>query len=274
MADRFHYLTPMVLPILPRAAGTTLVGLNLDQVVPEVAADATEDANLTIEVRLFCAGELISQETLEVQIVAGKPTPCHFRRHFELDTLGYTEISITADRPYFRYIITEASFALVERPDQGTFNVHASMKFSDPVISGMMRDVGEFCLVHPAQYVSKAEDIGNSVLLINPFDGPVVARLATGDDKELRRRIMPREVALVSLADLLNDGEWTCVRYTGSNRYPAWDVRHSYSDPFRINRLDHLEYYRASLTLQRLSIFDFAKARARQVLRTLRLRAN
>ena len=273
MNERFNYLTPIILPILPRVAGLTMVGLNLDQLVPEVAGD-DGDARLTIEVRVFSEGELVSRDTSEVVIVSGKPEPMIFQKYFDLNELGYAEISIVADRPYFRIILTEAAFALVERPDHGSFNVHGSFKFSDPGVVSMMRDIGELCLVHPSQYVSKADDIGNSVLIVNPFDGPIVARISAPKGREVRKRVMPRQMEIVPLTELLNDNEWSCVLYTGNNRYPAWDIRHAYFDRWRINRLDHLEIYRGSLTLQRLSLANFVKSRARRTLRTLGLRNN
>ena len=91
----------------------------------------------------------------------------HFERRYVGDGLGYTEIAITSNRPYFRKLFTEHAHTFIERPDGGLFNVTTMLKFSDPAIIDLMRRIGQFCLVHSGQYVSKARDIGNSTLIVN-----------------------------------------------------------------------------------------------------------
>ncbi len=272
MAERFSYLVPMILPVLPRASGKTVVGMRVANMLREVGAEG--DATLSVDIRLLGGGEVLAAESSHIAVKDGIPDKPVFLHHFTRDTLCYAEIAINADRPIFKKALTECSFALVERPDKGTFNVHASYKFSDPAIIEMMRRVGEYCLVHPAQYVSKADNAGNSILIINPFDGPIVARAQSGAGKQMRKRIAPRDCVIWPLDEILVDGEWSCVLYTGNNRYPVWDVRHVYGDPVHINRLDHMEYYRGDLTVQAMTPARFLRTTARQGLRMLGLRAN
>jgi hypothetical protein len=271
VAELYYYLAPLIIPILPREAGATVILIDLANLLSDIAADDGR-AVLTFEVQVFEGGRKVGEEKFSVDADAKKPDLPRFERRYVGNALGYTEITVTSDRPYFRKLLTEHAHTFIERPDGGTFNVTTMMKFSDPAMIDLMRRIGQFCLVHSGQYVSKQRNIGNSTLIANPFDGPIVARLTSGKGKELRRRIGPKDVALIGLDQLIDDDEWSCVLFTGSNRYPAWDVRHAYDDPNRINRMDHLEYYRGDLTMRPMSLPAMLRSRARRTLQALGLR--
>jgi hypothetical protein len=269
---RFHYLSPIILPVLPERAGALLFSLNLSGALDDVAAERAE-ANLTCRIQLFEAGTAVRDETLSIPVTPDGPATRSVDRRFSLASLGYAEISITADRPYFRKILTEHMYSIVERPDGGTYIINGAYKFSDPLIINLMRRVGRFCLVHPAHFVSRRRNIGNSTIVVNPFDGSIVARLRLPSGTEIRRRVPPHEATMIDLHELIADEQWSCVLYTGNNRYPAWDVRNRYDDPLCINRIDHLEYYRSDPTVRFLSTRDFLRSQAGRVARSLGLRA-
>jgi hypothetical protein len=271
--QRFNYLSPLIVPLLPAKSGRTVLGVNIVTSLGDVAPQRS-DAELTFDFRVFAAGNEVSRETLKVWVHDGAPEQAYIERIYESSELGYVEVSIAAERPYFRKIIMDNLFAIVERPDGGMFNIHSANKFGDPVIVEAMRRLGEFSLVHPAQFVSRASNTGDSVLVVNPFEGPIVVRMVTAEGKQLRHRILPHHTKLIGLADLLDDGRWTCVLYAGNNRYPAWDVRHAYDNPYCINRIDHLEYYRGSPTFRQSTALGLIRGRLRQILRASGLRHN
>ena len=266
----FEYLSPLILPVLPETAGHTLFSMNLENTLADVAIDRG-DAVLECHIEHFQNGKQIAEEKYSVPVAGGVPETLYIDRRFSGTGLGYAQISITADRPLFRKILTQHVYSFIERPDGGTFILNASYKFSDPLIIDLMRRVGRFCLVHPAHYVDPSMNAGNSTLIVNPFDGPIVARLATAGGQAMRRRIPPMSAELLPLDDLIDAGRWTCVLYTGNNRYPAWDVRHAHDDPNRINRIDHLEFFRGDLTVRRLAPATFVRAKARSAMRALGL---
>jgi len=268
----FFYLSPLVVPTLGGAGVTTEFAIGPARVLGDVAPGTTE-VDLTLRIELFCGGERLSEEEIGIAVRSGAASVEHLARSFATPDPGYALVSITADRPCFRRLHTEHVYSFVQRGDGGWIILNAAQKFSDPLIIDVMRRVGKFCLVHPAHLVSPARDIGNSTLICNPFDGPIVATLARGDGKQMRRKVAPRHCLRVPLAGFVPDDVPTCVLYTGSNRYPAWDVRHSHADPTRVNRIDHLEFYRGTPTVQRLDLRRFAAARARRLLRDLGLRA-
>lgn len=267
----FSYLSPIILPVLPERAGAVLFSLNLAGAIAEVAA-APGNTRLTCRIQVFAAGQSVSDESFDVPVGRDGPEMPRIDRRFALGGLGYAEISITADRPYFRKILTEHMYSMVQRPDGGTYVVNAAYKFSDPLIVNLMRRVGTFCLVHPAHYVSRVRNIGNSTLIVNPFDGWIVARLRLPSGAEFRRRVPPRHAVMLELKEFLEDARWTCVLYSGNNRYAAWDVRSKYDDPLHINRIDHLEYYRSDPTVRAVSTKEVVRSRMGHLARRLGLR--
>jgi hypothetical protein len=268
----FYYLSPLVVPTFAGEGKQTEFAMQTANVLSEVAPGVA-DLDMKVRIETFSEGKRISEDVVDIAVRDGIPDVPGIVRSFSTPDPGYALVSITADRPCFRRLHTEHVYSFVRRSDGGWLILNASQKFADPLIIDVMRRVGKFCLVHPAHLVDAARDIGNSTLIVNPFDGPIVATLQRGDGKRMRRRILPQRSELVRLDGFVRDGEPTCVVYTGSNRYPAWDVRHSLSDPTRINRIDHLEFYRGNPTVRRLGMRRYAVAKVKRLLRDLGLSA-
>jgi len=262
----FHYLSPLIFPVFPADTGEVDMAFDLQRSI-DADARAPVDAEIEAHLQLICDGELVSEERVGASVREGRIEPRHLVRSYTLPRLGYVQLTITADRPYFRAILTEQGYVFVRRPNGGVLTLDSAYKYSVQIITDQMRQTGSFCLVHPAQFVSAARDIGNSVLIVNPFDGPIVARMAIADGAEHRERIAARHACMIPLQVLLPDDRFTCVMYTGNNRYPAWDVRHALSDPTRIHRIDHIEYYRADPNMIYGSVVAATKAAARRALR-------
>ena len=270
MTLRFQYLSPLIIPVLPAAAGSTILSFNIASALRDAAPDVRE-GHLDFRIERFEAGASVAEEDLQITIADGRPDPPIIDRTFVGDQLGYAQVSISADRPIFRTILTQHVYSLIERPDGGTFILNASYKFSDPLIIDLMRRVGRFCLVHPGHYVSSQRGAGNSALIVNPFDGPIVARLATVDGSEVRKRVAHREAVMIPLEELIEEDRLACVLYSGSNRYPAWDVRHAFGRPNRINRIDHLEFFRGDPTESRLPPWRFLRRTVGAAVRSVRM---
>lgn len=260
----FHYLSPLILPIFSSQTGTTEFTLNINGVLDDTAVDKY-DVRLSVVIESFRDGQKTNEEKLAISVCNGLPDVRYLTRSFGADALSYAVISISADRNYFRKLHTEHVYSFIKRPDNGTLIINASYKYGDPLIIDLMRRVGKFCLCHPAQYISEKNDIGNSTLIINPFDGAIVATIKNGAGKVIKKRIRPRSAYMLSLVDLLENQRPGCLLYTGNNRYPAWDVRHSLKTPSRINRIDHLEFFRGSPTTRRLEVLQFLRLKAKKI---------
>ena len=139
----------------------------------------------------------------------------------------------------------EKGYALLVGKKAVISTILPQSKYSEPLIIANMKTTGTFNLVNPAHYLDKGAGISNSALLINPYDGPIVALIISDENKKIRKKMPGKSAIIVNLAELISEKRPTCVLYSGSNRYTGWDIRHKYGDIHSITNIDHLEYYRA-----------------------------
>ena len=131
-----------------------------------------------------------------------------------------------------------------------------------------MKTTGTFNLVNPGHYLDKSSDISNSALLINPYDGPIMAVVMSDENKKLRKKMPGKSATIVDLTNLISEKRPTCVIYSGSNRYLGWDIRHKYGKINAITNIDHLEYYRAIPTYKEKTVFQNLKHQVKKVARS------
>ena len=143
----------------------------------------------------------------------------------------------------------------------------ASTKYANPRIVDLASRIGEFCLVHQAIMIDEKIDAGNSALVTNPYDGPILAELRNKDGGKIRKKLQPKTAALIDMTPLVSMGCGATVLCTGNNRFPAWDVRHSFSNPNNVNSIDHYEMFRADENISGSSLFKLLRTTARRQLR-------
>jgi hypothetical protein len=265
---KFHYISPWIYPVMPSESGPTVVSHDLNILLYD-AQPLLDDNECVLTLELWYQGEVISSEIIEVAIKDKVVTPAFVNREYVLDGFGFLQMALECKEAYFRKLELEKGYALLMRPGGGATTVIPQAKYADLIIIQNMRRTGTFCLVHPGHYIDSATDSGNSAFLVNPYEGPLVAKLVNQNGKVIKKKILPGHAELISLAPLLVDKEPACIMYSGSNRFPGWDVRHSLSDVRNIKHVDHLEYFRPSRTFDKLTDVAFIKSRVKYKLRGL-----
>ena len=66
VSDLFYYLSPLIIPILPKAAGANVISLNLANALRDIADD-DDDVIVTFNVQTFEGGERIGEEKFDVR---------------------------------------------------------------------------------------------------------------------------------------------------------------------------------------------------------------
>ncbi len=264
--DRYYYIAPQIFPIFPEKSGETIVGINFQSLLRDAAYDLP-DADLDLTIEAFMQGGKLNEENLKLKLRDGLVSPHFLNRTYTLPQCGYVVISLKSEVPYFRRLKPELGYGMLARPGGGFTTIISQPKYAVPLIIDNMRETGTFCLVHPAQYMDRTKNSGNSVFFINPYEGKIVTRITTASGREIKQRLEPCSAMLVSLGPLLDDRKAECVMYTGNNRMIGWDVRHRLDAPEVIYNIDHLEYFRAYPTLEPRSPKDHMKKAIRRTLR-------
>jgi hypothetical protein len=267
----YHYLCPNLYPLYPQQAGTFTLTLDLDQALSQTTYEPF-DGTLDVKISQYAEGETIAIEKRQIEIVRGKAISRNLHYSTVGCTVGYIEVEIECAKAVFSRILYDAGYALYTRPGFGTVTVIPDVKFASPRIIQQFKAVSMFCMQHQACYVNRSRDIGNSMFVINPYAGPILARLTRPDGKKIAKRITSKSAAVVSLEPLLNDGEWTTVMITANNRFPVYDVRHPFSAPDTLNSIDHLDPFSGFPTHKPATIPQFIRSRTRRILRETGLR--
>ncbi len=127
----------------------------------------------------------------------------------------------------------------------------------------------KFCLVHSAVCVDPEKSFGNSMLLINPYSGTVVAGLRGTGDKLIRIRIPTKLARMVDLEPVAEPGNFPTVLMSSSNWITAHDVRHPYGCWQAFNSIDHLDTFSGIATRYQTSTARSMRQLARRGARWL-----
>lgn len=262
----FHYLTPLLFPLMPTHGGNLVIGLDLKKIL-DIRAIRAFTGTLTLDCAMIRDGVVASREALKFEARDGNIDDAYFWRRYPADGLGYVEISITADQRIFTRIDIPVGYGLLTIPDYGTVTVIPDAKFARPIIIEQMQATKTFCLVHSAGHWDSGEGHGNSFLFVNPYEQDIVITLQAGPDRKLRQKVPVRQAISISIDSLLKDGEWRCVMITGNNRIPVWDVRHQSGDSKTVNSIDHLDVFRGGRTHAPMKPVQYIKTTIRRFLR-------
>ncbi len=257
--DLFPYVVPQIYPVFSEACGRLVTGTSVKNILDHYA-EFPLDGSITVRFERFEDGAAVGNETVEMAVAGGRVETPVLVREYNAATLGYVQISLSADRPLFRKINVEPGYGLLIRPDNGVVTVLIDEKFANPLIIKQIEATGRFCLLHVACLVDRPNGIGNSFLLVNPYGKDIVATLVSSKGRRLRKKVPSMTAALQSLEELCEDGVPETIMLTANNRLPVWDVRHRADDPACINDIDHLEVYRGYDTHERVGATTFLRA--------------
>jgi hypothetical protein len=167
---------------------------------------------------------------------------------------GLMEFGIRAldDAPLFTLRRLPSFYNVYSGLGRKSFLLCHAWKFGSPQVISQIARFGQYVDAYPVIHIDRARDLGDSLVLINPYRKAILARIVTQDRADLPRiRIDPMTVAMVSLADLVAPaaGEWMGqIQLTANNRLVTYIVKHSLADATAISTVEHLDPFRADPT--------------------------
>jgi hypothetical protein len=254
--------------VFPKRAGRLELDYNLQHVLKARGA-VPFDGELTVRLELFADGKAAGSEIVAYAVRGGEVEAPRCAREFvaEGEVPGYLEMHIEADQAVFGKLLSPPGYAILARDGFGAVIVTSDQKYANPRVIEEIRSTGRFCMVHTAALVDRAAGIDNSLLLINPYEQDLTATIRAGAEASLRRKVPRKCATLVSLTDLLPDGEWSTYMVTANNRVLTYDIRHKLDDPLAINSMDHLDVFSGMPTHRDAGPVDIARSALRRALR-------
>ncbi len=229
---------------------------------------------------VFRGGQAVDGGEEEIEIVDGaatRPVSDDITwRGAELadwpDEGGYLEFAVRAadDAPLFAVSKPPAFYNVYSAPDRKSFFTCHTWKFGSPQVIGQIAAFGRYADAYPVIHIDRARDLGDSLVLINPYRKPILAQILTNDGRRpARLRIEPMTDRMINLAELIAPGEaeWLGqIQLTANNRVITHIVKHSLSDPTRISTVEHLDPFRADPT--HVPLFQWARLKTGEWLRS------
>ena len=184
---------------------------------------------------------------------------------------GYLEFTVRTadDEPLFASNRPPPFYNVYSAPGRKTFFLCHTWKFGSPQVIGQIAEFGRYVDAYPIIHIDRERDLGDSLVLINPYRRPILAQILSHDGRRPRRlRVEPMSGRMIDLAALIAPDEpvWMGqIQLTANNRVITHIVKHSLADREQISTVEHLDPFRADPT--HFPLFRWLRLSIGQVLR-------
>lgn len=219
------------------------------------------EAELAVERRLFTDGREVGRYPSRLILQDGEWSGDGAT--FDLDSIddgawqkgesvGYVETHISLESPgLFASPFVPPNYRLYYGPARKTFFSDSALKYGNTVVIYQIQAFGQWVEGYPLAGVDREADIGESVVLINPFTRPATVRIdLVGIEKGTKVRVDPMHARRVPVADLIGDDpRWHGqILVSGRARLITMFAKHSLADPCQITTVEHSDPYRGEPT--------------------------
>ena len=254
MTSSFIYPTIVSLPL---GYDATIIAA-VDQIADRLVAS---DTSVECAVCVVREGSQVYEETRLLvfengKLVSGVPAPFFLPDAADqgVQFPAYAELSINSLRgdAVFSHKSVISLYTIYTKAGKKTFYSDNAYKYGAPPIITQMAAFGQYVDGHPLIHLDRQRDLGETIVLINPYKKKVLANVKTQDGRLLPRlRIPPMSARNVRLGSLMRDDEdsWIGqIQLSATNRLIPFIIKHSLQDPLLISDHEHFDPYRSDPT--------------------------
>jgi hypothetical protein len=254
---RSNFLIPIIV-WLPRGYELTII------VAKELIEEGMQGWSGQIEqyAQVMCDGKILEEKILTADVVDGKivsdwPDYYNCAAGKALDWPadgGVLEFGIRSadDSPAFTTKRLPGIYNLFTGDGVKSFVTCQAWKFGSPQVITQIAALGRYVDAYSVIHIDFDKDIGDSLVLINPYLKPVVAQVvASGHQKLPRIRIAPHTAKRINLETLVPEGARTwqgAIQLSANNRLVTQIVKHSAKNPDILTTVEHLDPFRGDPT--------------------------
>ena len=169
-------------------------------------------------------------------------------------------------------IVPPSFYNVYAAPGRKTFFACHRRKFGSPQVIGQIAAFGRYVDAYPVIHIDRKRDLADSLVLINPYAKPILAKILTDDGRRFSRlRVKPMAARMIDLAALISPDRprWLGqIQLTANNRLLTHIVKHSLVDPTRIGTVEHLDPFRSDPS--HYPLFQWIRLQVGEVLRSRR----
>jgi hypothetical protein len=220
-----------------------------------------DEATVNLNISVYQEGELRHETEFQLDYRGGRyvgepPAPFVWADQAELGATHPAYLEMTASEPdkaaIFNSKVVVGIYSLYAKAGKKGFVSDNAYKYGAPPVIAQVAKFGRYVDAYPVIHLDRMRDLGETIVMINPYHKPILADLRTADGRKARRlRIPPQSARNVNLEMLLEPGEdaWHGhVQMTANNRMITFNLKHSMKDPLLISDHEHLDPFRADAT--------------------------
>jgi len=254
--EYYVYPTIVSLPL----GYTCTVQIPVDQIEHRLK-QISGNVKIRIDVLAHRDGEIFYEQGFELEfenskLVGPLPEPVTIEDQLEkgIKSPGYLEMAVVSleDKPVFRSKRVFGLYSIYSSHGKKSFFSDNAYKYGSPPTITQIAEFGQYVDAYPVIRLDTEFDLGETLVLINPYKRPIIARIHTHDGRSLSRiRIEPESARNLNLDAILQDNEtsWSGhIQLTANNRLIPFSIKHSFKDPTIISDHEHLDPYRSDPT--------------------------
>jgi hypothetical protein len=167
---------------------------------------------------------------------------------------GYAELEIFEinKKPVFKSRAVLNFYSIYYSDNKKSFLSDNAYKYGSPAVINQISYIKKYLDAYPTITIDRVKDLGETIVLINPYNKNIYASLLTNDGRKINGVLIKsrssKEINLSSL--LINDEKfWSGhIQIKASNRIITFNYKHSFKDNKIISDYEHLDPFRGDPT--------------------------
>ena len=182
---------------------------------------------------------------------------------------GYAELEIYEinKKLIFKNRAVLNFYSIFFKEGKKSFLSDNAYKYGSPTVINQMSIIKKYIDAYPTVTIDKKNDLGETVVMINPYPKEIIASLVTNDDRLINRiKIKSQSSVEVNLIELLEEQEsfWQGhLQIKATNRIITFNYKHSLKNKKIISDYEHLDPYRGEPTF--LPAFQLLRIKIGQI---------
>lgn len=235
------------------------------------------DYEIAIEVKAYREGSIFFEKKITISeknkvqnidfLIPDQQNYSKFAGYAELEIYEINKKLIFQNRAALNF------YSIFFNEGKKSFLSDNAYKFGSPIVINQMSVIKKYLDAYPTVTINKKIDLGETIVMINPYPKIIIASLVTNDARSINRiRIHPQSSKEISLNNLLSEKEnfWQGhIQIKATNRIITFNYKHSLKDNKIISDYEHLDPYRGEPTF--LPAFQLLRIKIGQLFERIKI---
>jgi hypothetical protein len=218
--------------------------------------DKETDYEIAINIKAYREKNIFFEKTIEINkkdkiknidfLILDQQNNSKFAGYAELEIYEKNKKIIFKNRAALNF------YSIFFKDGKKSFLSDNAYKFGSPTVINQMSIIKKYLDAYPTVTIDKKKDLGETIVMINPYPKEIVASLVTNDNRLINRiKINSQSCKEINLYNLLDENEnfWQGhIQIKATNRIITFNYKHSLKNNKIISDYEHLDPFRGEPT--------------------------